>query len=104
MIKPFCGHPFPHHRVGVILTGLEPSPPRRFPSDVKKRFRPSISIRIKWSAPNPNGVLPRRRLHGDDCHKDDQITHDRISLYRRPNYIYHKNDKFHVALINLILS
>ena len=30
-----CGHPFPHHHVGVILKGPEPSP-RRFPSDVKR--------------------------------------------------------------------
>ena len=34
-----CGHPFPHYLVGVILKGLKPStpsPPRRFPSDVKE--------------------------------------------------------------------
>ena len=36
-----CGHPFPHHRVGVIhrfgviIKGPEPSPPWRFPSEVK---------------------------------------------------------------------
>ena len=36
-----CGHSFPHHRAGVILKGLEPSPPWRLPSDVKPmRFRP----------------------------------------------------------------
>ena len=34
---------FTHYRVGVIIKGPEPSPPRRFPSNVK-RFRPSVSI------------------------------------------------------------
>ena len=29
----YSGHPFLHHRVGVILKGPGPSPPRRFPSD-----------------------------------------------------------------------
>ena len=47
------------------------------------------------------GVLPRRRLHGDDCHKDDQIIDDRI--IDDQIILYHKNDKFHVALINLTL-
>ena len=35
--------PFPHHRVGVIMMGPEPSVPRRFPSDVK-RFLPSMLL------------------------------------------------------------
>ena len=38
-----CGHPFPHHRVGVIIKGPQPSSPRRFPSNVK-RFQPSIIV------------------------------------------------------------
>ena len=37
-----------HHRVGVIIKGPEPSPPQRFPSDVK-RFRPSIIILFSTS-------------------------------------------------------
>ena len=31
-----CGHPFSRHRVSVIIKGLEPTPPQRFPSDVKE--------------------------------------------------------------------
>ena len=31
-----CGHPFPNHRVAVIITGLEPSSSQWFPSNVKE--------------------------------------------------------------------
>ena len=42
-----------NHRVGVILKGPEPSPLRRFPSDVK-RFRPSINNVCRAAVTNAN--------------------------------------------------